>query len=181
MSDITATQPEQNKSFYRRPIEGVIISVTPAIALVQPIGSFHAIPCKHDLGAGTWVGKRCTVAFIPQRKQYVIQSVFSAPSTVASPDQNPTAFELSPPSNLVSSSVLSGCVLLTWDCPPQQDITFQVQWNTSASDSGASNRYTRGGQLIIEAAATTYFRLRSITIDWHYSSWTDWGNDDPGA
>lgn len=177
----TATQTGR-RSFYRDESEGIIISVGPVIALVQPVGSSHSVPCQFDVGSGASVGKRCTFKWIPQRKSYFIQSVFGRSGTIVSPDQSPPAFELSPPSNLVHDDSLPNCILLRWDCPPQQDITFQVQYNATATDVGASDHYTRAGEAVIPTTDDpTWFRIRSITEGWRYSSWTDWGSESPGT
>lgn len=165
-----------------KPRKGVIIAVRAQTALVRPVGSATTIPCAFDPQQGVEVDKVCTYIWVQGRKEYVIQSVFSPKSTILSPDQNKTAFELSPPSNLVHDDSLPGCVLLIWDCPPQQDITFEVMYNSSAAEAGAQTMRTRAGTAVIPTADDpTYFRIRSVTEDWKYSSWTDWGSESPGT
>lgn len=165
-----------------KPRKGVIIAVRAQTALVRPVGSATTVPCAFDPQQGVEVDKVCTYIWVQGRKEYVIQSVFSPKSTILSPDQNKTAFELSPPSNLVHDDSLPGCVLLIWDCPPQQDITFEVMYNSSAAEASAQTMRTRAGTAVIPTVDDpTYFRIRSVTEDWKYSSWTEWGSESPGT
>lgn len=180
MGIIDTIRDETRKAAPKFP-EGVIVGKNAVIAYVQRASSSQIIPCDYDPKQGVEEGKRCTYRWVPGRNKYVIESVFSTARSIQSGDQDKAAFELSPPSNLQSSDAVGGCILLIWDAPPQQNITFEVQVNTSASESGASLYRTRAGGILLPAAATTYFRVRSVTENWRYSAWTVWASEDPGS
>lgn len=179
MSDFEVIRREQQRSIPKYP-EGTIVSVNVVTALVQRMGSSQLVPCAYDPQQGVAVGKRCAYRWIPGRNKYVIQSVFGPPDQVISPDQNPSNFELAPPGSLISSDAIGGAVLLLWNVPVQRSVAFQVQVNTSASESGATSYYTRAGGILLPSEDELFFRVRSIAEDWRTSSWTAWGSQEPG-
>lgn len=164
--------------------EGKVISVGPAQVLVQLVGSPTPIPCSYDPQQGVTVGKRVTLQWMRNARKYVITGVFGGTngSTVIS-DQLATALELSPPANFAADDSLPSCIVVTWDVPPQQNVTYQIQQNSSASDVGAIDAvggFTRGSMLIIRSDDPLYFRIRAVSPDFHYSSWSSWVTSGPG-
>lgn len=172
---------DASKATAYRAREGVILAVSPVRATVQRVGSFTPIECEYDPSMGVVVGKRCVVDWI-QGRRYVIISVYGTSGSIQSGDQTTGSLELAPPSSLETSSVLSGCILLTWDAPPQQVVTFEIQRNTIASESGALIvAMTRGSSYIDTVGETAHFRVRSVTSAWKRSGWSSWVSGNPGT
>ena len=98
-------------------------------------------------------------------------------------DQASENFELFPPSNLIADNSLPSAIVVTWDVPIQQDVSFQVQQNTTPDEVGAVDvpgGNTRGSVVIVKSEVPLYFRVRSISKDFRYSSWTIWVEGVPG-
>jgi len=162
----------------RPPEEGFIVSIGGKVARVQVKGSTAFKYVSVDNAPGVEVGKRCLIQWIPLSKKYVMLTVFASSALTDAVPQR--TFELFPPSNFSLNTPITNIIMATWDTPPQQAVVFEVQTNSSASDSGATTVLkTRGGQALIYATTTTYVRVRSISADFHYSAWSDWLSETP--
>jgi hypothetical protein len=76
---------------------------------------------------------------------------------------------------------LEGFILASWEGWSGDTLCFQVQHNSSAAETGATNWYTRGSHYLYDVGKneTRHFRVRSIRYDvkrrrTYYSGWTDW-------
>lgn len=164
-----------------QPWKGLVVFVGPSKALVVRDGTTTPVPCSYSLQDGVAVGKRCVVDWVPGR-QLVITSVSSANNTIEPGDQAPGSLELFAPNNIATSSALPACILVTWDVPPQLSVTFEVQRNSSAIESGATRvASTRGGLYIDTGGDPAYFRVRSVTSLWRVSGWSAWVSGIPGT
>jgi hypothetical protein len=101
---------------------------------------------------------------------------------------------LAPPSNLVATAV-PAAIAVRWDTYPGEDVSWWVQYNTSASATGAIDvLVTRGSYYIhhvvdasgdMATAATYHFRVRGMR--WlgdnnvMYSGWSSWVSDTSGG
>jgi hypothetical protein len=101
---------------------------------------------------------------------------------------------LAPPTNLTVAPV-PAAIVVRWDTYPGEDICWEVRYNTSASDTGATDvLVTRGSyylHYIVDAsgdmatAATYFFKVRSLR--WlgdnnvMYSGWSAWANATSGG
>jgi len=102
--------------------------------------------------------------------------------------------QLSPPDNLAVTPVPAALVL-QWDTYPGEDLVWQVRYNTSASDSGATDILVSRGSYYLhyvvdaggdmDTAATYYFKVRALR--WlgdnnvMYSAWSGWCNGTSGG
>lgn len=163
------------------PEEGIIVSVLKPICKVQVKGSTQLKTVRCDNSPDVDVGKRCLIQQIPRSKKYVIISVFAS-NNLPNNSTPQSSFELFPPNNIVVASNFGNAITVNWDTPPQQAVTFEVQTNTSAIDSGAVTAYlTRGSQLEIPSFTPLYIRVRSISQEFKYSAWSDWILGTPGV
>jgi len=101
---------------------------------------------------------------------------------------------LAPPDNL-SFTPVPAAIVVRWDTYPGEDLCWQVQYNSSASGTGATDELvTRGSYYThyvvdssgdMDPAATVYFRVRAVR--WlgdnnvMYSAWSSWGNATSGG
>lgn len=159
--------------------EGIIFSLNGKTASVRVKGSTDLKKVSFNNTPDVKVGNRCLIQWVQKSKKYVMITVFST-SNVGNPTSQ-NNFQLFPPNNLTLSGNLPNTILVSWDVPPQQDLTFAVQTNTSAIDSGATTvGMTRGGQLMIHTTTPLYVRVRSVTSNFKYSAWSVWGLGTPG-
>lgn len=95
--------------------------------------------------------------------------------------------QLSPPNNLTYTPIPAG-VEVRWDTWPGEDLCWQVRYNSSASDTDATDvLITRGSYYLhwtvdasgdMDTAATTYFRARAVRwigdSNIMFSAWSAW-------
>jgi hypothetical protein len=90
--------------------------------------------------------------------------------------------ELHPPTNLTVTGVTS-FVMATWDCWAGNAVCWEVQHNTTATETGASTRYTYGAYFLYPSATavTRHIRVRAVRYDpsrytAYYSRWSAWSS-----
>jgi hypothetical protein len=175
---------QDKRSKREKPKEGKVLNVGPTLAYVQLVGSATPVPCAYDPQSGVAAGKRVAVQWIQNARKYVITGVYgTASGGISASDQAAANFELSPPSNFIADDGLPSSIVVTWDAPPQQDVTFELQQNTTPDEAGAvtpPGGITRGAMLIVQTDIPLYFRIRSISQDFRYSAWSDWQTSAPG-
>lgn len=161
--------------------EGVIVSVLPRFVRVKLTGSSRTVTAYYDSGMALEKGKRVFITWSKQQGRYVVMSSFDAlGSNAATANRNPADFQLSPPSN-VTIKVFPKALGVTWDDPVAQVLAYEIQSNSSATDVGATSELVTRGIFLKPTTTQTYFRVRSITTDFRYSSWSDWVNGTPAA
>lgn len=92
-------------------------------------------------------------------------------------------YPLHPPVGLTVTGYLD-TIIATWTCWTGDGVCWQVQHNSSASESGATTLYTYGHEVVYPVRDETarYFRVRAIRYNWisastEYSTWTSWTSD----
>jgi len=101
---------------------------------------------------------------------------------------------LAPPDNL-SITPVPAALCVRWDSYPGEDLCWQVRYNSSASDTDATDvLVTRGSYYLhwvvdgsgdMDTAAQVYFRVRALR--WigdnnvMFSAWSAWGDDTSGG
>jgi len=129
-------------------------------------------------------GDQVLVANIADSQEWVIVArildVSEAAGYLAS---GAASSQLHPPSGFTVFGAI-GAVVANWQSWSGSTVCWQVQYNSSASESGASTLYTYGSYFFYHAAspATQYIRVRGIRYDVstgsaHYSGWTEWAGD----
>lgn len=163
--------------------QGLVVSMLPNGADVRMLGSNTTQFAEVAKGASVEVGDTVIMLRPQKTNRWIILGAYATMQAGRSPAGDPDQqFELAPPNNVRASDALPDNVLITWDTPPQQPVAFEVQYNTSASATGAtSDLTTRGAYAILESSVTLYARVRSVSPTFQYSSWSDWVNSVPGT
>ncbi len=183
MMDFQALEHFLDQKYPAEIDEGIVASKSLLTAWVRLGGSNQMQEASLPKDTMIDVGDRVIVIRPTRMSRWVILTAFGTRQTgiVVSGESNP-AFEFAPPDGVAASSVLLGCVLFTWDAPPQQVVAFEVQTNTSESEAGATSQLiTRGSYCIIQSSVTLYGRVRSISTTWEKSDWSDWVSAAPGT
>lgn len=179
--DITPAIDRRIKKQVEGSREGTIQAVTPTTAYVIVLGSTTPIPCGYD-NPDVEVGKHCTIQWIKTAHRHIITNVYGTRQQISPGAQPIIGYELAPPSDLATSNAISGNIVVSWNVPPQQAVSFEVQQNETPVDAGAITiRITRGSMVIVGSEVPLYFRVRSISTDFHYSSWSAWTLGTPGT
>lgn len=136
------------------------------------------IPVGENLQSGDVV----LLANLGQDPRWVIITKMQEGSDIGqhlSPTDQGTT-QLHPPNNL-SVTGIDGAVKAEWDCWAGNTVCWDVQHNTSATETGASTRYTRGAYFFYfsSTAVTRYIRVRAVRYDVelnqaYYSGWSAW-------
>lgn len=91
-------------------------------------------------------------------------------------------FEMHPPSNF-SVTAHQGLIVAEWEGWSGQTLCFDVQHNSTASETSAVTFYTRGSYLLYPTTVVTtrHVRVRTIRYDVaayvaYYSGWTPWAS-----
>lgn len=160
-------------------VEGIIVSVAPRYIRIKLTGSSRTVTAFYDSGMSLEAGKRAFITWSKQQARYVVLASIDAPgSQSATSNRNPADFQLAPPSN-VAAVALPKAILVKWDDPIVQVLAYEIQSNSSATDVGATTELVTRGTFLKSATVQTYFRVRSITTDYRYSSWSAWVNATP--
>ena len=138
------------------------------------------IPVGEDLQSGDVV----LLANLGQDPRWVIITKMQEGSDIGqhlSPT-NQGATQLHPPNNL-SVTGIDGAVKAEWDCWAGNTVCWEVQHNSSATDTDASTRYTRGAYFFYHSstAVTRHIRVRAVRYDVelnqaYYSAWSAWSS-----
>lgn len=162
--------------------EGVILSITPSGALVKLGGSSQAQEANVVKGTDIQTGDYCILVRPQRSSRWIVLACYTAAiiGRVVAGGPN-KAFELSPPNSPTSLEVIPGAILYSWDVPAQQPVVFEVQTNTDEIEAGATSVLTtRGAYAIIPSDVHLYCRVRSVSTDFEYSSWSEWLLCEPG-
>ena len=133
-------------------------------------------------GSNLQSGDRVLLANLGQDPKWVIITRVQEGSDLGqhlSPTSQGTT-QLHPPNNL-SVTGIDGAVKAEWDCWAGNTVCWDIQHNDSATDAGASTRYTRGAYFFYHSstAVTRYIRVRAVRYDVelnqaYYSAWSAW-------
>ena len=136
------------------------------------------IPTGEDLQSGDIV----ILANLGQDPRWVIITRIQEGSDLGqhlSPTNQGTT-QLHPPNNFTVTGI-DGAVKAEWDCWAGNTVCWEVQHNDSATDAGASTRYTRGSYFFYFSTTpvTRYIRVRAVRYDVelnqaYYSAWSAW-------
>lgn len=156
--------------------EGVVVTIQGLSARVKLLGSSNIQIARVSRDSKIVPGDQVILIRPKKRQQWTVITATNSNSRGSSEVDLPdVAFELSPPKNIHSLEVLPGCILLIWDAPIQQVVTFEVQQNTSAAEVGASIVLTtRGSYAIIPSEVPLYFRIRCVSDNYQSSTWSSW-------
>lgn len=155
--------------------EARIVAIPPGtrgIARVQIRNTTELKTALFDPDAtGVVAGRACLVAKAPSSTQHVIIGVFARNNGLTGSQP----IVIAPPGNIGTITGLYGLSLVHWDAPPTTTTCFQIQTSATGTEGDAVNRLiTRGSYYIHSGTSAFYFRIRSISQDWHTSSWTAW-------
>lgn len=163
--------------------EARILNIGPRFAKIQIAGSAGIEDAFYDISAKIEAGDYCLVAWSPQRNHFVVLTAFNAPGSQTNlMTRRLTSMELAPPSGVEAHNYIPGTIIVEWNAPPQQAVAFEIQTNTTAVESGSSTQLvTRGSYAIVETSVQLYARVRSISSDFEYSSWSPWVTATPDS
>lgn len=155
--------------------EARIVAVPPGtrgVAQIQIRSTPELKPASFDPDAtGVVAGRACLVAKAPSSTQYVIIGVFARNNGLTGSQP----IVIAPPGSIGTITGLYGLSLIHWDAPPTTSACFQIQTSATGTEGDAVNRLiTRGSYYVHSGTSAFYFRIRSISQDWHTSSWTAW-------
>lgn len=135
-------------------------------------------------GATVSQGNRCLCVRPKTSAKWIVIGSFGTRQHGYLPQRSPEeGFELYPPAAVVPLSAIPGCCLWYWSTPPEKPITFEVQTNTVGSENGSEAQVirTRGSYWIQSTAVNLFARVRTVTSDYNYSSWSAWVECAPAA
>ncbi len=153
--------------------EGTVTTANENVAWIKFGGSGQAQQADY-IGAGVKSGDRCIAARVSRNARWVIIGTYSSNRTSSNPSAR--AIDLyAPPTDLVSKTV-PGFAIWEWQAPVATNaVAFEIQTNSSASETGATaTLITRGSYYFESASADRYARVRMVTLDFKYSNWTSW-------
>lgn len=164
---------------------GTVVSHQPGTAQidVRLRGAHHRVvrrvmaPIEATFESGDWV----LVARVASEASWV------AITKLQSPDELGLAFsrdrersDLHPPRNFTVTG-LPGFLLGQWDAWTGESLSYHVQTNTRARESGSKDIYTFGGSYLYphDPPGKVFMRIRSLRHDAmkdeaYYSAWTSW-------
>lgn len=162
-------------------IEGTVISVQPRYVRVRVSGSSRSVNVYYSETSPPGVGEHAMASLSKQENKYVLQAAWQGTGSRAGlGNRKPEDFALAPPNNLAAVA-LPGAIIVQWDDPVAQVLAFEVQTNTSGVDAGATSFIVTRGMVSIPTPTALYARVRSVTTDFRYSSWSDWVHATPDA
>lgn len=159
---------------------GEIVRIGGRTAYVKIDGSVGIKPAELFIDAEP--GDLCVLTRPSEQHRWKVTGKLN-PNAQPVPEDRPSSFgELSPPGSFQAFTGIGGCCAWTWSTPAQKPVAFELQYNTSASDSGASTSgLTRGSYFIISSEVTMYARIRSVGPHYQKSAWSAWVECEPGA
>jgi hypothetical protein len=140
---------------------------------VQMLRSKQIKSCLFATNKQANVGDTCTVEWVKELKGWAVTAVYAKGIAPASKPTSDSEFP--PPQNIRALQSYPGAVVVQWDVTVNQPLAVEIQWNDTASESGATiESITRAGHAIIETTDDIYVRARSVDLDGERSDWTDW-------
>ena len=160
---------------------GIVLSVGLTLATVRVKGASGTQDCYFDPRNPPSSGDQCALARPLGSDRWIITSSYVTPRGGRGLGTGkPADFELAPPADIHDVQAVPGAILAAWNAPPQQAVTFEVQTNFIADEDEASTVLkTRGSYAVIPSVDALFVRVRSITSDFHYSSWSAWTSMEP--
>ena len=160
-------------------INGVVISVQPRYVRIRSAGSSRSVNAYYNGSAPPNVGDKCMAALSPQENKYVLVTAYQGQGSRSGiGNRQSEDFALAPPSNLAANPIPEG-IVVKWDDPVAQSVAFELQTNDSGVDLGATTYIVTRSGLVIPSTEILYVRVRSISKDFRYSSWSDWVSATP--
>lgn len=124
-------------------------------------------------GQNLQIGDDVVVVRPYRSNRWIIVGTIGLPGSVPTTGSPSTKFEIYPPSRFRTENLAAGIATLTWDAPIQQSVAFDVQ---VSPDQISVERLltTRGSYAMIKIDGVMYARIRSLSSNGRFSSWSSW-------
>lgn len=153
---------------------GFIVNVNETTAQVRLEGAQSPQECDRLDGLDLKRGDFAVLIRPSSNRRWVVLGTVSRPEsgkslTTLRPDQ----VILSPPNRIREELSIPGTLLVAWDVPYQQNLTFQIQVSPDG-ELVSQTLTTRGAYAIIATDTPQYIRVRSIATNNRFSHWSPW-------